>query len=98
MLIADRLVVDGGWIERPDVICFNLYRPPRIKLGDATKAGKWIDHVHKVYPDNASHIIPWFAHRVQRPEEKINHAIMLGGLQGIGKDSMLEPVKHAVGP
>ena len=39
MLILDRLVVDGGWIEREDVTCFNLYRPPRIELGDATKAG-----------------------------------------------------------
>ena len=25
-LITNRLVVDGGWIEREDVTCFNLYR------------------------------------------------------------------------
>ena len=100
MLILNRLVVDGGWIEREGVTCFNLYRPPRIKLGDATKAGPWIDHVHKVFdaPGDAAHIIHWLAHRVQRPSEKINHALMLGGEQGIGKDTMLEPVKHAVGP
>ena len=49
MLIPNRLVVDGGWIERKGVTCFNLYRPPRIELGDATKAGPWTDHVHKVY-------------------------------------------------
>ena len=40
----------------------------------------------------------WLAHRVQRPQEKINHALVLGGAQGIGKDTLLEPVKHAVGP
>ena len=40
----------------------------------------------------------WLAHRVQRPEEKINHALVLGGSQGIGKDTALEPVKHAIGP
>ena len=39
----------------------------------------------------------WCAHRVQRPHEKINHALVLGGKQGIGKDTLLEPVKHAVG-
>ena len=39
----------------------------------------------------------WLAHRVQRPSEKINHALMLGGLQGIGKDTLLEPVKRAIG-
>ena len=36
--------------------------------------------------------------RVQRPEDKINHALVLGGKQGIGKDTLLEPVKQAVGP
>jgi hypothetical protein len=35
---------------------------------------------------------------VQCPEDKINHAIVLGGPQGIGKDTLLEPLKHAVGP
>ena len=54
--------------------------------------------MHKVYPDDADHIINWLAHRVQRPQEKINHAVVLGGAQGIGKDTLLEPVKHAVGP
>ena len=35
---------------------------------------------------------------MQQPAEKINHALVLGGDQGIGKDTLLEPVKHAVGP
>jgi hypothetical protein len=35
---------------------------------------------------------------VQKPEEKINHALVLSGNQGIGKDTLLEPVKTAVGP
>ena len=38
MLIADRLISNGGWIERNGVSCFNLYRKPTIKLGDANKA------------------------------------------------------------
>ena len=33
MLIRDRLVVDGGWIERADVTCFNHYRPPAHQTG-----------------------------------------------------------------
>jgi hypothetical protein len=98
MLIPNRLIADGGWIERDGVSCFNLYQPPTIEHGDATKANRWINHVHKVFGDDANHIIPWLAHRVQRPEEKINHALVLGGAQGIGKDTLLEPVKQAVGP
>jgi hypothetical protein len=96
-LIRDRLVADGGWIDRPGVCCFNLYRPPRINLGDAALAKPWLDHLHRIYLDEAEHLLQWFAHRVQQPEDKINHAIVLGGRPGIGKDSLLEPVKRAVG-
>jgi hypothetical protein len=100
MLIKDRIVVDGGWIEKKGATTFNWYRPPNIKLGDAAKAQPWIDHVRKVLhaEGDADHCMRWFAHRVQHPAEKINHGLVIGGDQGIGKDSMLEPVKYAIGP
>jgi hypothetical protein len=98
MLIPDRLIADGGWITRPKVTCFNLYRPPTISRGNAAKAGPWLDHARKVFGGDADHIVKWLAHRVQRPAEKINHALVLGGKQGIGKDTLLEPLKAAVGP
>ncbi len=97
-LIKGRFIAEGGWIEKPEVTCFNLYRPPTIHPGNAAEASPWVDHVRKVYPDDADHIIKFAAHRVQHPEEKINHALVLGGKQGIGKDTLLEPVKQAVGP
>ncbi|MFZ2077847.1 MAG: primase-helicase family protein, partial [Xanthobacteraceae bacterium] len=76
----------------------NLYRPPKTIPGNATEAEPWVLHVRKVFGDDADHIIKWLAHRVQRPADKINHALVLGGKQGIGKDTMLEAVKYAVGP
>ncbi len=97
-IIQDRLVSEGGWINRNGVKCLNLYRPPTIKPGDASKAGPWVDHIRKIYPSDADHIIMWLAFKVQKPQVKINHAIVLGGSQGIGKDTLLEPVKHAIGP
>jgi hypothetical protein len=97
MLIRDRLVAGGGWIERPDATTFNLYRPPRVESGDASKAGPWLDHVRAVYPDDADHLIAWLAQRVQCSQDKINHALVLGGAMGIGKDTMLAPVRYAVG-
>jgi hypothetical protein len=97
-IVIDRLVSNGGWIYQTGVSCFNLYLPPQRKPGDADQAEVWIEHVQKVYGDESDHIIKWLAHRVQRPGEKINHALLLGGAQGIGKDTILEPVKHAVGP
>lgn len=97
-VIRNRLVSSGGWIERDGCACFNLYQPPALTGGDPAKASRWVDHVHTVYPDEAEHIITWLAHRAQKPGDKVNHALVLGGMQGIGKDTLLEPAKHAVGP
>ena len=63
--------------------------------GDVTP---WLSLIEVVFPDQADHIVSWLAHRVQRPHEKINHALVLGGEPGIGKNTILEPVKQAVGP
>jgi hypothetical protein len=98
MIIKDKLILDGGWVEHIGAAVFNLYRPPEQLAGDPAKAGPWIDHIRYIYPNEWEHIINWLAHRVQRPQEKINHALVLGGSQGIGKDSMLEPIKYAIGP
>jgi hypothetical protein len=97
MIIEGKLISSSGFIDGPGCATFNKYRPPNIKLGDAEKAGKWLDHVALLYPEDIDHIIRWFAHRVQRPQEKINHALLIIGPQGIGKDTMLYPVKQAVG-
>ena len=97
-VIKDRLIADGGWIEREGCAVFNHYKPPNLKHGDSRQAGPWVEHVQKVFGSDANHIIDWLAHRVQRPAEKINHALVFGGGQGIGKDTLLEPIKRAVGP
>jgi hypothetical protein len=97
-IISDKVVADGGWVDHRGVTVFNLYRPPTIVHGDAAKAGPWLDHVRKVYPADADHVINYLAHRVQRPQEKINHGLVLGGPPGVGKDTLIEPVKRAVGP
>jgi Family of unknown function (DUF5906) len=99
MIVRDRLISEGGWIERKDVSCFNRYIPPTIELGDASEAEPWLNLVHKVFPNDADHIVKWLAHRRQRPQEKTNHCLVLGSQeQGIGKDTILEGAKRAVGP
>jgi hypothetical protein len=98
MLIRDRHISEGGWFDHPGATCFNLYRPPTLKHGDSMQAGPWLDHVKKVYPDDWEHLVMWCAYRVQHPEIKINHNIVLSGNPGVGKDTLLEPVVQAVGP
>jgi hypothetical protein len=92
------VVVDGGYIDKPGATTLNFYRPPpNIELGDAAQAEPWVKHWHTIYPDDANHIIAWLACRVQRPGDKINHALVLGGAPKIGKDTLLEAVVRTVG-
>lgn len=97
-MIRGRLISDGGWVDRAGTACLNLYRPATIERGDAKKAGPWVQHIRKLYPAEANHLICYFAQRVQQPWVKPSHALVLGGGQGIGKDTLLEPLKRAVGP
>jgi hypothetical protein len=97
-LIRGRLLVDGGWITRSGVTTFNFYRSPVNKSGNAKKAGPWLELVRKLYPSDHKRIVQYFAHCVQRPDVKINHGLVIGGAPGIGKDTLIEPLKRAVGP
>jgi len=96
-LIVDRLAYEGGWSSQLGKCAFNLYRPPALRPipGDVQP---WLDHLRTIYPDDDEHILRWLAQRLQQPAVKINHALALGGKQGIGKDTLLEPIKRAVGP
>lgn len=96
-LLKDVVVADGGFVPRPGALVYNRYRPAVIVPSDANPA-PWLDHLRAIYPGEADHLIKWFAHRIQHPGEKINHALVLGGSQGIGKDTILEPVRRGVGP
>jgi hypothetical protein len=93
---------EGGWIDHDGTSTYNLYRSPTLNTDDLANVtdadiAPWRGHIYRIYPTDADHIIKWFAHRLQKPQEKINHALLLGGEQGIGKDTMIEPVKRAIG-
>ena len=96
-LVRDCFIVEGGWVSHRGARLFNLYKPPSITHGDLALATPWVDLVRRLWPDDAEHLFNCFAHRVQRPQEKINHALVIGGDPGIGKDSLLEGVIQAVG-
>jgi len=99
-IIEDRVAVSGGggFTRKDGARIFNLYQPPPPIMGKRRRSiAPWLDLINRLYPSDAVHLIRWFAHRVQRPGEKINHALVLGGQQGIGKDTILTPVAHAVG-
>jgi hypothetical protein len=98
-IVENRLMADGGWFEKQGARAFNLYRPPTLTHGDPSSAGPWLELVRGLFREQiADHVLNYLAFKVQNPGVKINHALVIGGEPGIGKDTFLEPVKHAVGP
>jgi hypothetical protein len=68
---------------------------PQVGTGDITP---WLEHCKTLVPDEAEldHIFDVMAFKVQHPEVKINHAVLHGGDQGSGKDTMWAPFIWAV--
>lgn len=96
-IIEGRILEEGGWRDSPSMRLYNEYHAPDVAEGDPAKAQTWVDLVYQIFPDEAEHIIDWVAFKTQNPGVKINHALVFGGPQGIGKDSIAEPAIHAVG-
>jgi hypothetical protein len=97
-IIENRMVSEGGFFIKKGARVYNLYKAPVVARAADDDIGFWQNHLCELWPDEAEHIELFFAHRVQRPGEKINHALVLGGAPGIGKDAILYPLRHAVGP
>jgi hypothetical protein len=98
-IVQDRVAREQGIVEDPGATLYNRYYPPRVQLGDPTASAPFVEHVHRLFPTTAEadHIIAWLAHRVQRPGEKVRHALLIGGPPGVGKDTIFETVVPAIG-
>ena len=95
--VPDLVIAGGGRITTGGAKLFNLYRPPVIEPveGDVKL---YTDHWKRLYPGEYEEMLDWLSFKVQHPEVKINHAIGMGGAEGIGKDTLLAPIREAVGP
>jgi hypothetical protein len=100
-IIRHRLFAEGGMFAHIGSSVFNLYNPPpaKPKAKPTTEAdvSMWLDHIKTIYPNDFEHIVKYFAFKVQHPGTKINHSLVLAGPPGIGKDTILEALKEAVG-
>lgn len=58
----------------------------------------WLDHCRALVPEPAEleHLLDIMACKVQNPQVKINHAVLHGGDEGSGKDTMWAPFIWAV--
>lgn len=97
--IRNVVITDRGKLGVRGATTFNLYWPGPPAPERWSEPRPWIDHVKKLYPDPLvhEHFFDFAAHAVQFPGQKVNHGIVMSGVQGIGKDTALLPLRHAVG-
>jgi len=78
----------------------NRWRDARPNVSDAVVGdiSMWMEHCQKLVPEpeELEHVLNIMAFKVQHPETKINHAVLHGGDQGSGKDTMWAPFIWAV--
>jgi hypothetical protein len=85
-------------VAREGLVYGNRWRDARPKPvpGDV---GPWLQHLHRMVPIDyeREHLLNVLAHKVQFPAHKINHAVLVGGHPGSGKDTLLAPFFWAIG-
>ncbi len=97
-VIRDTVIrAQGGVIRTEGMNTFNRYKAPHLIIGKHPPVEMWLDLIQMLYPTDWQHMVKWFAHRVQHPDIKILHALVLGGPTRIGKDTLLKPVIYAIG-
>jgi len=98
--IENRIITDRGALTIPGAVTYNTYVPPdHSNLRHNRNPDKWINHVKFLFPDplEHEHFFDFAAHMIQRPDEKVNHGIVIAGAQGIGKDTAMLPLRRGVG-
>ena len=92
LVARDGLVYANRWIDM---------RPDMSESGPVsdTSISMWLDHCEVLIPDEVerNHVFDVMAHKVQHANIKINHAILHGGDEGCGKDSLWAPFLWAIG-
>jgi len=90
---------DGEFIKNEGARLYNAYRAPRAERGDPRAASPYFDHIYKLMPSegDADQFLDYMAHRVQNPGEKIRFALLMGGEQGIGKDTAITMATYGIG-
>ena len=84
------------------LVCVNTWRPgPGDALGadGGVDVQPWLDLVEALVPDKRERetLLDWLAWQVQRPGHKCNWHPLIWGAQGIGKDTLLQPLRWALG-
>ncbi len=84
------------WVDKRERL--NIWTPGELQPAPGDPE-PWLDIFrHSEYPaEEVEHMLDWFAYLLQHPDKKINHGLVLGGAPGVGKDTLLKPIRAALG-
>ena len=84
-------------VSRDGDVYGNRWRDARPEPGDGDVT-PWLEHCKLLVPEESEreHLYNIMAFKTQHPEIKINHAVIHGGDQGCGKDTLWAPFIYAV--
>lgn len=105
ILVAERIEFMPGKEEITHDIdgcrVLNLWRPPQWTVGDNPEPTQFIEHIDYLFGSEqvaVEHVINYLAHLVQRPWERIGHALLITSeAKGIGKSTFGKIVRRLVG-
>jgi len=86
-------------VERDGDVLGNRWQDARPGRPIAAQgAGLWLAHLESLLPDAAERdaLLDVLAFKLQRPDVKVNHGVLLAGHAGCGKDSLMAPFLRAV--
>ena len=91
---------DDVLVTRDGDVYGNMWRNARPPVNRALVAdiSVWLDHCAALIPEqrDREHIFDVMACKLQNPRVKVNHAILIAGYQGSGKDTFWAPFLWAV--
>ena len=91
---------DDVLVTRDGDVFGNMWRDARPPVNRELKAdiSLWLDHCAALIPEqrDREHIFDVMACKLQQPRTKINHAVLIAGYQGSGKDTFWAPFLWAL--
>lgn len=108
MVLVDKLTYSPGqpsickeksFGSEAQLSCFNMYYGPNLEPhdGDVEPFVQLVKDVCDHDEEAFTHVFSFLAHLVQFPGERINHALVIQGQQGIGKDSIYLAMEKVLG-
>lgn len=96
---GEKLIPTGKSEHGKPLYTLNRWIEPEIakRVVSSQEIKPWLDHLDFIMGTESDRFLRWCAYNVQYPQEKPNWHFLVMGCPGLGKDTLVAPLKAAVG-